>query len=206
MKCSSRVMEGTIATKGGLPTMTGVESGVRIGLEAYQGRSNPLPGHLGGRTAGTEETGQAVRGCGSEWPARPGPTSPGGPAKWGQFRQGQQSSARPGSPGSAVQGANVGNDRGVGFVPNGNAGVNDGSENPGALHPTRPAVPDSATVWGLRAGTGSGRVRFVHHLGLRFLEHVRTGQSATAVAQPASRSRLQAGRVRPRPGRRKAAA
>ena len=52
-----------------------------------------------------------------------------------------------------------------------------------------PAVPGSATVWGLRAETGSGRVRFVHHLGLRFLEHVRTGQSATAVAPTASRAR-----------------
>lgn len=28
-----------------------------------------------------------------------------------------------------------------------------------------PAVPDSTTVWGLRAETGSGRVRFVHSFG-----------------------------------------
>lgn len=76
----------------------------------------------------------------------PGTTSPGGPAKWGRFRQGQQSLARPDSPGSAVQGANVWNDRGVGFVPNGNAGVNNGSENPGALHPTRQVMGNTAIV------------------------------------------------------------
>ena len=129
--------------------------------------------------AGGEETGRALRGCGIAWPARPGPTSPGCPAG-GSIQSG--SAVSPGSPGSAVQGANVGNDRGVGFDPDGNAGVNGGSENPGALHPTKqgrlalwirksalraPVAQDSATVWGLRAETGLGRFRFVHHLGFR---------------------------------------
>lgn len=193
-------MEGTIAIKDNLPTTTGVESGVRIGVEACQGRSNLLPEYL---AAGRQGPRGLIGPCadaalhgrhGRVQPHRV--TQPVGPF--------QTESVQPDSSGSAVQGANVWNDRDVGFVSDGNASVNDGSENPGVLHPTKqgrpalrirtlvlraPAVPDSATVWGLRAETGSGRVRFVHQLGLRFLEHVRTGQSATAVAQPASRAR-----------------
>ncbi len=58
---------------------TGAESGVRIGMEACQGRSTPA-GIPCGRTAGAEGTDRAVRGCGIAWPTRPGPTSPGDPA------------------------------------------------------------------------------------------------------------------------------
>ncbi len=88
------------------------------------------------------------------------------------------SAVSPGSPGSAVQGANVGNDRGVGIDPDGNAGGNGGSENPGALLPIkqgRPALRGRQSAlcrpgpiaWGLSAGTSSGRFRFVHHLSIR---------------------------------------
>ncbi len=48
---------------------------------------------------------------------------------------------RPDSPGSGVPGAKVGNDRDVEFIPDGDAGLNGGSENPGALHPTRQGRP-----------------------------------------------------------------
>lgn len=195
----------------------GAESGRRIGMEVCQGRSNLLPEHLAaGRPEprGDWSSRTRMRHCMADTAA---PNLTGAqPVSPFQTETVQSDSSE-----SAVRGANVWNNRDVGFVSDGNASVNGGSENPGVLHPTKqprpalrirtlalraPAVPGSATVWGVRAETGSGRVRFVHHLGLRFLEHVRTGQSATAVAPPASRCRLQAGRVRPRPGRRKAPA
>ena len=70
----------------------------------------------------------------------------------------------------------------MGFVPDGNTGVNGGAENPGTLHPIKegrsalrirkmalraPVVQDSATVCGGGAETGLGRFRFFHHLGIR---------------------------------------
>ena len=129
---------------------------------------------------GPEETGRAVRGCGIAWPARPDPTTPGCPAG-GSIQSGSVvSSAR--QSGICRAGSECLELQGGGFIPEGNAGVNGGSENPGALHPTKqgrlalwirksalqaPVAQDSATVWGLRAETGLGRFRFVHHLGFR---------------------------------------
>ena len=189
--------------------MTGAASGVRIGVEACQGRSNPLPEHLGGRSprrrvgqcADAESRGRHGR-IQQHRAARPG----------GLIQSG--SAVNSVSPGSAVQEANVGNDGGGGFIPEGNAGVNGGSENPGALHPTKqgrlalwirksalrvPAVQDSATVWGLRAETGSGRFRFVHHLGFSgcLEEHPNSLNSRTSTMRAHGSAELRARSGRP---------
>lgn len=209
-------MDGTIAIKGNLPTTTGPNPEGGLAWRSVRAGPTSCRNTLrrDGRSRGDWSSRTRMRHCMADTAA---PNLTGAqPVSPFQTETVQSDSSE-----SAVRGANVWNNRDVGFVSDGNASVNGGSENPGVLHPTKqprpalrirtlalraPAVPGSATVWGVRAETGSGRVRFVHHLGLRFLEHVRTGQSATAVAPPASRCRLQAGRVRPRPGRRKAPA
>ena len=159
-------MEGTIATQRSSPTMTGTKPECGSAWGPAKAGPTPCRNIL---AAGRLGSGRRVGSCvDAEARGRPGRVQH---HRVAQFRQ-RRRSAWPDSPGSAVQEANVGNDRGVGFVPNGNAGVNDGSEHPGALHPTQQGSAsacrqDSATAIWWRTETGLGRFRFVHHLGLR---------------------------------------
>lgn len=104
-------MEGTIATAGCSLTVTGIESGMRMGVEACQGRSNPLPEHLGGSTPGTGVQG---RGDWSGW-VRMGMRVAGRPVRG-------LHSDRVGQAGLSCRYAMGWISRQTGFVPDGNGG------------------------------------------------------------------------------------